>query len=323
MADRIEVFGLGALNVDHVFRVEHLVEDGETLVESVGRFPGGSAANTIYGLARLGTSIAFAGSLGNDQDGRLLFDSFEDAGVDCSRIAIKPKAGTGATLCFIDKTGNRSLYVEPGANNLLNYGDLDVAAINCSNILHISSFVGDEQFNLTLKLVDALLPEVKLSFAPGTLYAARGLEALTPLIARSDIIFINRDEIQRLTGCGYKEGAAVCRRLGCRMVVVTMGSGEAEDVPANTTGYIAAESGDCLMTVPVQDKAEVVDTTGAGDAFAAGFLYGLLKGRSAEICGRLGDITARCKITAIGARTGLPTAEQLAQQYTAIYGQDL
>jgi ribokinase len=319
MADRIEVFGLGALNMDCVYRVERLVDDGETLVESDGRFPGGSAANTIYGLARLGVNTTFIASVGSDDDGRLLLDSFRNVGVDCYYIEIKPEAKTGTTLCFIDKTGQRSIYVEPGANNLLSYADLDIAAINCADLLHVSSFVADGQFNLTLKLVDALAPEVKLSFAPGALYAARGLQALTPLIARSDVLFINHSEMQQLTGCDYKEGAAVCRRLGCRMVVVTLGSGETKDVPANAACYIAAESGDCLVTVPEQAKAEVVDTTGAGDAFAAGFLFGLLKGKSAEVCGRLGGITARFKIANIGARQGLPTLTQLAKRYSELY----
>ena len=85
---------------------------------------------------------------------------------------------------------------------------------------------------------------------------------------------------------------------------------------------MCAENEYLVETAP-QDTISVVDTTGAGDAFAAGFLYGFLRDKGLEECGRLGDIVARFCITKIGARTGLPTLDELAKRYQQLYGKQL
>ena len=82
------VVGLGALNVDRIFRVESLLSDGESAVQEEGVFPGGSAANTIYGLARLGVGTGFCGAVGDDSAGKLLIRDLKRVGADTSRIKI-------------------------------------------------------------------------------------------------------------------------------------------------------------------------------------------------------------------------------------------
>ena len=88
----IEVIGLGALNIDNIYRVERILEDGEAVVDEVKSFPGGSAANTIYGLAKLGVNTGFIGATGDDAEGKILLQDFEKAGVDIGQIKVKPKA---------------------------------------------------------------------------------------------------------------------------------------------------------------------------------------------------------------------------------------
>lgn len=322
---KIEVIGLGALNIDYIYKVKRILNDGEAVVDDTGRFPGGSAANTIYGLAKLGIGSAFIGAVGDDGEGRLILDDFKKVNVNIGQIVIKQGAKTGATLCLSDLSGERSIYVMPGANSLLNDKDIDFALINKAKLLHMSSFVDDAQLRLSLELLSKLPPSVRLSFSPGELYVARGLKALAPILPRTDILFINRREIEKLTGEGFKNGAEACLKQGCRSVVVTLGKGEkpGDGKSSPIVCYIRNADGEYLIESAEKAEAAALDTTGAGDAFAAGFLYGVLNNKRPEICGRLGDITARCCIAEFGARQGIPTPTQLAQRYYQLYRERL
>jgi len=148
----IEITGLGAMNMDYLYKVEHIVEDGETVVTETKSSPGGSAANTIYGLARLGVNAGFSGVVGDDGEGKLLIQDFQKAEVDTSQIRIKPEAKTGSVVSLSDRLDRRSLYVIPGVNNLLTMDDLDVTYMNQARMLHVSSFAGDGQFKMLLEL---------------------------------------------------------------------------------------------------------------------------------------------------------------------------
>jgi ribokinase len=314
-----EVIGLGALNIDHIYKVERILEDGEAVVNEAKAFPGGSAANTIYGLAKLGMKTGFCGVVGNDEEGEILLQDFQAAGVDTSRIKVKPKAKTGKVLCLSDRQGRRSLYVLPGANNLLTIDDLDLTYINRAEMLHLSSFADDSQFKVLLELIDRLDSSVKLSFAPGALYASKGLKTLAPILSKTYILFINQSEMRQLTGEEVKVGAERCLEQGCQKVVVTLGKGGKLGKAA--VGYIRDAENAYVIEPGSRDTGAEVDTTGAGDAFAAGFLYGLLKKKSLIECGRLGDIVAQFCIAKIGAREGLPTLKELTKRYQQLYNQ--
>jgi ribokinase len=323
---KIEVVGLGALNIDHVYRVERLLTDGEAVADWAGAFPGGSAANTIYGLARLGISAGFTGIVGDDDEGRMLTSDFAAAGVDTSRIRTTPQAKTGSVLCLSDRLGRRSLYVTPGANGRLTMDDLDLDYLNRAGLVHLSSFVGEEQFELSLTVASALNQEVRLSFAPGALYTRKGLKALRPILERSHVLFTNRDEIDGLTGEGVVNGAQICLEQGCKIIAVTLGQGarlklgkSAAGRTVSMVGYIRDAENEYIVPAGEEGGEAPADTTGAGDAFAAGFLYGLLKGEGLDECGRLGNTVARSSLSQPGARKGLPTPEQLAERYRKLY----
>ena len=321
--NNIEVIGLGALNIDHICKVERILTDGEAVVKSMLSSPGGSAANTIYGLAKLGVDTGFIGAIGDDAEGKMMPRDFDKVGVDTTHISVKHGAKTGSVLCLSDKLGRRSLYVVPGANNRLTIDDVDLTYINQARILHLSSFAGDKQFKVLPELMDRLDLQVKLSFAPGTLYAAKGLKALTPILARTHLLFINQDEIRQLTGQDIIPGAETCLKQGCHIVVVTLGKGMAlemsEGTKANVIGYIREAEHEYAVEDSRRSIVREVDTTGAGDAFAAGFLYGILSGKGLTECGRLGGTLARFAINQIGARQGLPTPTQLSQHYQELY----
>ena len=327
---KIEVVGLGALNMDYIYRVEHILDDGETVVEESTLSPGGSAANTIYGLAKLGVATGFTGAVGDDDDGKRLVQDFEKAGVDTSQIKVKPGVRTGSVLCLSDRLGKRSLYVTPSANNLLTIDDLDFTYISRAKMLHLSSFAHEQQFTILLELAGRLDSSVKISFAPGTLHTTKGLKALTPILARTHVLFVNHHEIQKLTGQDIISGAASCLKQGCRTVVVTLGQGIQMELGKGTgrrsvmaACYIRDVANEYAIEPAGPDVEPAKDTTGAGDAFATGFLYGLLNKKGLETCGELGTIVAQFSIAKIGARAGLPTLAQLARRYQELYHQAL
>ncbi len=294
---------MGAMNLDHLYRVETILSEGETPVEEYRSSPGGSAANTIYALGRLGVSTGFLGVVGDDAHGHTLVNGLDSAGVDTSHIAVKKGLPSGQVLALVDKHGRRTLYVLPGANSHLSTGDIDMDYVNQAAYLHLSAFVGEEQLHLQHELVAALAPGVRLSLAPGALYAARGWNQIAPLVARSHVLFVNRDEIRQLTGKGLPAASRRCIGTGCQTVVVTSGGGD--DV---CTVY---QRGQEHRVAPAFPVGEVKDSTGAGDAFAAGFLYGLLRGEGVEECARLGEVLAVLSLRELGARPGLPTKEEL------------
>ena len=126
----------------------------------------------------------------------------------------------------------------------------------------------------------------------------------------------------QLTGKDFTTGAEVCLKLGCQIVAVTLGKG-ASFKTTMATSYIRNSNYEYVIEPGNKNIISALDTTGAGDAFATGFLHGLLKGKGLEECGRLGDITSRFSITKMGAREGLPTLVQLSQRYQELYHREL
>ena len=322
----IEVVGLGALNIDRIYQVERILDDGEAVVGEAVSFPGGSAANTIYGLAKLGVDTGFTGVVGNDAEGKIMLHDFRKVGVDTSQIRVKPGAKTGSVLCLSDKLGRRSLYILPGVNNLLVMDDLDLSYINQARILHISPFVDDRQFKILLEIIDRLDLATKISFTPGALYAAKGLEALAPIVSRTDVLFINQNELHQLTGEGILAGAESCLKQGCHIVAVTLGEGTELELgngisrrTVTAVSYVRDAKSEYAIEPDNRNTVSGVDTTGAGDAFATGFIYGLLNGKELEVCGHLGNIAAQFSVSEMGARQGLPTLTELTQRYQELY----
>ena len=317
----IEVVGFGAMNMDQIYGVERILSDGEAPVAEFRLSPGGSAANTIYSLAKLGVGTGFIGAVGDDEEGKMLLKDLETVGVDTGQIKVK-KAKTGSTVCLSDRGGRRALYVLPGANSLLAGEDIDLAYINQANILHLSSFADEGQLGVQRQLVERMSPSIKVSFAPGSIYAARGLEVIVPIVERTHILFLNRKEAEELTGEDFQRGAQKFLKQGCQIVAITLGEGIGI---GNTiaTCYLIAEQGEYVIQAKRAREEPEEDTTGAGDAFAAGFLYGFLRGKGLEECGYLGDLVARLSTTKIGARAGLPSLQELKQRYKQLYRKPL
>ena len=348
---RVRVIGFGALNIDELYRVQSVLLDDETPIKQHKTAPGGSAANTIYGLAKLGIDTGFVGTVGSDKAGRLLLQEFKSIGTDCSQIKIKKRTETGSVLGLTDSYGKRALYVAPGANSLLRKADLSSDYFAQAELIHLSSFVDDRQFELQKWVVSNLPPHVKISFTPGAIYTRKGLTALEPILSKIAILFANESEIEELTGTQFRAAARYFLNKGCQIVVITLGKKEYQPISksqltlefteekaisvhrintrvanGNETKWYLFRSyvADTNNEYFIETWAEYgKDTTGAGDAFAAGFLYGLLSDKNLEECGHLGEIVAQFSISKIGAREGLPTLTELSQRYQELYQQEL
>lgn len=295
-----DVVGFGALNVDTLFNVDKIAgRDDESFVTKHQQACGGSAANTIVGLTRLGLKTGFVGKVADDREGQLLLDDFRREGVNTDGIVIEKTGRSGIVMGFVDKKGERALYVAPGVNDTIKVKQSTVDYASRASILHMTSFVGEESFESQKKLVGKLPQHVRVSFDPGSLYAKRGLTPLRPIIRRAFVMLPNAAELKLLTGKGHVEGSERLRAEGVRIVAVKLGE----------RGCFVTNGEESHVIEPF--KIRVVDTTGAGDAWNAGFLYGLLHSKSLRECGRLGNFAASRCITAMGARKGLPRLADL------------
>lgn len=296
----LDVVGCGALNWDCLFRVQQVVVDGESIVEESFEAPGGSAANTVYALACWGLRTGFIGVVGDDREGNSIIAAFEEVGVDTSRIRIASGKQTGRVIGFADSKGHRALYIQPDANLSLELTEDDFAYAASARCIHLSSLIGGTPFVNQLELIWALHHDISVSFAPGAIYARKGLKALERFLRRTTILFLTRDELAALVGTeNIETGAQTLWQLGVQVLVVTLGE-QGNWVGSKGEGRFAPSP-----------QAHVVDTTGAGDAFAAGFLWGFLNGRPLNECQRLGTIAASFCLRALGARTGTPTIDEL------------
>jgi ribokinase len=300
--NKLDVIGFGALNVDTLLKVERIAgPEEESFIESYTKACGGSAANTVVGLARLGCKVGFIGKIADDYEGKLQTDTFVKEGVDVEGIIHSKKGRSGAALGFVDKKGARALYINPGENDTLESREINLEYVAQTNFLHISSFVGERPFRAQKKLAGMLPKSIKLSFDPGALYAQRGFTAIEPLIRSSYVFMPNALELEQLTGeADYHKGADIILEMGVKIVVVKLGE----------KGCYVTDGQEQVTVEPFTVKT--IDTTGAGDAFDAGFLYGLLDNKNNLYeCGRLGNFVASKSIMIMGARAGLPYKEDL------------
>ncbi len=293
----LEVIGLGALNYDVLYAVERIAKGGEEVgITDVKKAPGGSAANTIVALARLGVDVGFVGTVGNDEEGERILEDLREEGVE-TRIKIR-EGYTGAAVAFVDARGERALYILPGVNAQLCTDDIDREFVNHTKFLHTSSFVNREQLEMQRELATRIYnTETKLSFSPGMLCFKYELDNLTELIERSEVVFISADELKSLIKKeDYERGTELLLDAGARIVCVTLGE----------KGCYVADSSTGESHLIDAYPTDVVDTTGAGDAFAAGFLFALLRDKSLYESGKTGNLVASFCIREYGGRKGLP-----------------
>ncbi len=296
-----DVVGFGALNVDRLFKVNRIAKaEEESFIIECEETCGGSAANTIVGLARFGCKVGFIGKIASDREGEMLVEDFCREGVDTKGIIYAKCGRSGEVMGFVDEKGERALYIDPGVNDTIAFGEINLEYTSRVNFLHLTSFVGEKSFQAQNKLLEVLPEQVKVSFDPGALYAGMGLSKLDPIVRRTFVLMPNAGELALLTGkSDCCKGADFLIGHGVKIVAVKLGSKGCYVTDGKEKHWVEAF------------KVKVVDTTGAGDAFCAGFLYGLINGKNLYECGKLGNFVASRCIMKVGARPGLPRIEDL------------
>ena len=286
-----EVIGFGALNVDKLYSVENIAsKDEESFIKGETDTPGGSAANTMVGLSRLGCSTSIIGKIAEDDDGDLIEYNLAINGIYTNNLIYSETGATGKCLGFVDSNGERCLYIDPGVNDEIRLDEINPLNIMRCKIMHYTSFVGDS-FNTQIELLDLLNKECILSFDPGILYVQKGFDELKPILDRTDILLINESELRLLCNnneSSLKELAIGFLDMGIETVVIKQGS----------KGVFAMNNNE---TCEVESyKCDVVDTTGAGDSFNSGFLYSYLKGYDLEKSCQIGNWVASKAIEGFG-----------------------
>ncbi|MEA1993310.1 MAG: carbohydrate kinase family protein [Euryarchaeota archaeon] len=283
-----DVIGFGALNVDKILLVDKIpAADQGCHVQKEEMIGGGSAANTVYNLSMMGHNTGQIGKIGNDSEGAFFLETLGD--VDTTGIkAVEGK--TGVAYVLVTARGDRAIVVNPGVNDFVGIDDIEFSYLNC-RYLHLTSFAcshSAKSFETQKKLIKKL--ECRVTFDPGNMYSSMGLKALKEIIERTYAILPTKEEIETMTGLGYRKAAEKLLNCGCSIVVVTLGEKGCYLRTETEEKYVKAQ------------KVQVRDTTGAGDAFNAGFLSGLLEERSLEDCCKLGNRTASRVIQQYGAR---------------------
>lgn len=298
-----EIIGFGALNVDRLYSVDKIVShDEESFITNETDTPGGSAANTIVGLARLGCSTSIIGKIAEDDEGDLIEYNLAINGVYTNNLIYSEIGSTGKCIGFVDKYGERCLYISPGVNDEIKIGEINPLNIMRCKIMHYTSFVGDS-FNTQIELLEKLSKETLLSFDPGMLYVEKGFDELKSILERTDILLINESELRLLCNNDHddlKELTLGLLDMGIDTVVVKQGS----------KGVFAINnSQECFVEAY---ECDVVDTTGAGDSFNSGFLYSFLKGYDLEKSCQIGNWVASKAIQGFGMDK-FPTAKELEE----------
>jgi sugar/nucleoside kinase (ribokinase family) len=313
---RYDVLGIGNAIVDVIARAEEnfLLKQGmhkgtmalidearaETIYDAMGpavEISGGSAANTIVGLASLGGRGAFVGKVKNDGLGRAFSHDIRAAGVHFATPPASGGASTGRCYVLVTPDGERTMNTYLGAAQDLHPADIDEEAVAASLVTYLEGYLWDPK-----NAKDAFLKAAKIAHDAGRTVALSLSDAfcvdrwrdefLQLMRARTvDLIFANEAELRALYQTSDFDAALAALRADIDTAVVTRSE--------KGCLVIGPDGTEAVSAFPVD---RVVDTTGAGDLFAAGFLCGLARGADDRTCGRLGALCAAEVIQHLGAR---------------------
>lgn len=297
---------LGAHILDVLGRYVEQIPEGQggALIEEIRMTPAGAAGGTAITLAKLGFETSSVGAIGADDLGDVLVRGLERFGVDCSGLARRDGVQTSATILPIRPNGDRPALHVIGANGTFTIDDVPWASVEAADVLHIGGpeFLGDAAPRI---LERARANGVKTSadiLADGW---PELLDMIAPALEHVDYFFPNEDQARSLTGAGDEESAAAALlERGVGLVAMTLG-------PQGS--LLVSDEG--ATRVPAFE-VEVVDTTGCGDAFVAGFLRGVSLGQDPEEAARLGSACAALVAGGLGSDAGefdLDVARRFAQ----------
>jgi ribokinase len=296
---RRHVVCLGAVNLDLLYEVENLeaflaawgtglTQGGEETLSPeeeqrlqdllprfarpTGRSVGGQAAHAAYALARLEVPVVLLGRVGADADGAFLQESL--AGVDLEHLVTQGESGRAYIL--VDAEGERTILVAPNTNDQLQEMDIPLEVVAESAFIHITSFAGDDPLEVQRHVLQRLAGSLRVCFDPGELYARRGSEALEDIIDQTETLFVTDKEWELL-------GGSLRGHIDWAPPVVLVKRGARGSRMLTPVRY---------LDFPPYVPERLVDTLGAGDVFAAGYIAGLFQGLNLPQAVRLASALA-------------------------------
>src|SRR6478735_5231979 len=324
---KYDVLGIGnaifdvLVRTDEKFLADHgMTKGGMALIDEVRassiyrdmgpatEMSGGSGANTIVGLAGFGARAAFIGKVKNDQIGGLYTHDIRAAGVAFETRAAESGPATGCSYILVTPDGQRTMNTYLGAAQDLTSADIDPAQVAASSIVYLEGYLWDPQsakeaFVKASTIAHKAGRQVALTLSDSFCvdrYRGEFLDLMRK--GTVDLVFANEAELHSLYQTSDFDGALKQLRADTKLGIVTR---------SEKGCVVAAKDG--VTSAPAFPIHKLVDTTGAGDLFAAGFLFGLVRDASHEMCGRLGALAAAEVIQHIGARPQV-SLKELAEQ---------
>lgn len=263
---------------------------------------GGGGHNTATAFARLGLKTGFVGALGNDANADLILKELKKEKINPSNVVKKKKESPYSVI--LDAQGHdRTILVHKGAANDLKYSDLNLKKLK-TKWFYFSTLLNTGFKTLVKLSVFAKKNNIKIAFNPSTYLAAKGKRYLGKLLKRCEVLVLNKEEAQLLTQKKTANSDILLKhlfKLGPNYVVITDGPN-----PAN------AYDGYYKYTIAPR-RLKVLEATGAGDAFASGFVYGIMKDLGTETALKIGLAQSESVITHFGAKEKLLTKAELAK----------
>jgi len=311
--DEIAAAGLvrGSMSLVDLERSEEILAGFRTATEACG----GSAANTVVGIAALGGAAAFVGKIADDKLGEVFTSDLRRAGVEYEPVLAAPPPiagpggelagddpaaggviGTGRCLVLVSQDGERTMATHLGAATSIAPDDVREHLLARARVVYLEGYLWDlppakEAMRRAMAIAHDHDGLVALSLSDPFCVDRHRRDFLDLLLDQVDVLFGNEEEMLRLFGASTLTGAVAAAGETGLLVAITLGEG----------GSVVV-AGEESATVPAAPVAHVVDTTGAGDMFAAGFLFGLTHGEEPEACARLGALCAGEVISHLGAR---------------------
>ena len=297
-----KILVVDSLNVDMVMNVDHMPAEGETILcDGMTLVPGGKGANQACAAGRLGTDVAMLGAIGDDDYGALQLKSLSEAGVEVGGLLKKEGQNTGTAFITVNKSGNNSIVVVPGANSAFRPEDIEAnrELIEQCEIMILQLEIPLDTVCYAAKLAKSLGKTVILDPAPVPEHFPEELYEYV------DIVKPNETELGMLTGIAeaqkhLTEAAQVLKARGVKNVLVTLGGDGV---------YINPESGEEIRIPACKVKA--VDTTAAGDSFTAALAAMLLNGESLEAAAEFANRVSAIVVTRKGAQSSIPTIDEV------------
>ncbi len=284
----------GAMNLIDAERAELLYGRMGPAIEASG----GSAGNTAAGIASFGGRAAFFGKVARDQLGTIYDHDIRAQGVVFKTQPLDGPPPTARSMIFVTPDGERSMNTFLGACVELGPEDVDAQIVAASKVTYFEGYLWDpprakEAIRNCARIAHENKREVSMTLSDPFCVDRYRDEFLDLMRSGTvDIVFANEHEAMSLYQTSSLEAAVDALEADCRLAIITRGE----------NGSIVARSGETRVSVPAIDITELVDTTGAGDLYAAGFLHGYTRNRSMEDCARLGSLAAGLVIQQIGPR---------------------